>query len=168
MIKTTEFKNKTGNTIKVVVEITREVRTNVAYADGLNIETGKEAVESMNIKIYKDGSLGISTSWEPSIVTRESYVGSYDRIKANGGYARLGDTYISEEIYNVVVATIENCKATLDAEESAEYIELKAKETAKKIVEIAEEKKADEKMKEMIKSGYCPKCGTWCYGECEQ
>ena len=41
-----------------------------------------------------------------------------------------------------------------------------ARQEAKSVKRDAREIKRDTEMKAKIKSGYCPKCGSYCYGDC--
>ena len=162
--RTVTWQTKNGKQAEIRITKTRTVRDNISYADGWNVNLGKETVDLLEIIVRVDGKQVASAHHQPTIVTRAHYAGSYDKIKAAGGYARLGDVYISEETYNTAMAAISEVEA--EAAGTEEYAAIKAEELAK---EARKEAKLQAKAKEyarLVKSGLCLKCQTWCYGDC--
>ena len=83
---------------------------------------------------------------------------------AMGGYARLGDAIIKEARYNEIMAAIAEMEAELT---TPEVEQMKAEETARQqAAEAAADAEAAEYARQ-IKNGLCPKCRTYCYGDCE-
>lgn len=51
---------------------------------------------------------------------------------------------------------------------SNDFLELEQEENKQREErELTRLKKEDERINRLVKSGLCPKCGTWCYGDCE-
>lgn len=101
----------------------------------------------------------------PAVVTEDGYgPADYAKIKAAGGYARLGDTFISEDNYNTIVAAI--AEADAEAAGGAEYEQVKAAEEAEEAREDARLEAQEKELERRIANGFCPKCGTYCYGDC--
>ena len=48
-----------------------------------------------------------------------------------------------------------------------EYEAVKAIEVTKQKISDETERKASEMYTRQLKNGLCPKCGTYCYGDCE-
>lgn len=163
--KTITWTTKDGRSIEVILERTKEVRDNIAYADGWNVPLGKETVDMLDIEIKINGRHQGRTYHAPHIITEKAYKQHYNELVAKGVYARLGDVYINEEKYNMIMAAL----AEIDAEltDTPEYAEVKAVEDAKEAAEIKKLEAEAAEYKQMVKSGLCPKCGTWCYGDCE-
>jgi hypothetical protein len=142
------------------------VRDNIGYADGWNVNLGKETVDRLEITLYVKGNVATRDNHAPHIVTREAYsVKGYEAIKAAGGYARLGDAYINEENYNRVMAAI--TEVEVEAAGDAEFAQIKAEEQDRDAREESAAQAIEEQCRRDIKNGLCPKCGTWCYGDCE-
>jgi hypothetical protein len=133
-VKTVTWTLKDGRTATAVIEVVREMADNIAYADGWNINLGKEKHESMTIEVKINGKFVDRTYQEPRVVSVENYFGAdfVKKVKAMGGYARLTDkVIIKEDIYNEIMAAIE--AAVNEADQDQEYAE-----------KIVEEKKINE------------------------
>lgn len=157
--------NSNGRKIEIEIERTKDVQDNISYADGWNINLGKKTVDSIYIRVFVDGICKTTAYNAPHIIAEQGYHKSYKDLKAKGVYARLGDVYLTETNYNKIMALI----AEIDAEikTTDEYKDVKAQEDAKEAIKVAAEKEAAERYQKLLDSGMCPKCGTWCYGECE-
>lgn len=86
-------------------------------------------------------------------------------IDSDKGAARLGDIFLSKETWELVKkATEELMKKAEETEESKIFnaAEEKKQTIIKKNME--ENKKLNNQRR---KNGYCEKCGTYCYGDCE-
>jgi hypothetical protein len=120
-IRTVEWKTKDGRKIKAVIEVTREMNDNVAYADGWNINLGKKPYEAMTINITLDGKYIDTTYSGPTIVAEPFFQKDFiTKIKGMGGYAKLsGKVIITEEIYNKIITAI--AEATAEAGQDEEY-----------------------------------------------
>lgn len=156
--------SKSGMTVEVQIERTKKIQDDISYADGWNINLGKKTVDSIYFKIFINGKYQTSSYTEPHVITEFGYGSDYKNLVSKGAYARLGDIYLSEVNYNKIIATIAEMDAELGTTE--EFAEVKAQEDAKVAKKEATEKAAEEHYKELIASGMCPKCGTWCYGDC--
>jgi Rad3-related DNA helicase len=162
--KTITWAAKDGRTIEVIIERTKEVRDNIVDADGDKVNLGKETVDRLTIDVRAGGKLITRTSRKPEVLN-EKFYRNYKELRAKGVYARLGDAYINEGQYDMIMASLANIDAELT--ETPEYKEVKAAEEAKEAAEIKKLEDAAAEYKNMVKHGMCPKCGTWCYGDCE-
>lgn len=154
-----------GRTIEIKIERTKEVQDNIAYADGWNVNLGKETVDSIYIQVYVDGKCHSSDYNAPHIITEQSYGKSYKDLKSKGVCGRVANVYLTEENYNKVMALIAEIEAELETTEEFETV--KAQEVAKEARKEAAYTAEAEAYERDIKNGMCPKCGTWCYGDCE-
>jgi len=145
----TEITKNLNNAI-ITVTIDQVVLDKVAYADGGNINIGKEANEFITISVIK-GDLKVFTHDINFFYVLEE--GS--EMKQNGAYARLGDSYLSKETYDSVNLVLEEARSQLIEEE---YNEVKKGQNEKTEVEL---KQADRGF------GFCHKCESYCYGDCE-
>ena len=165
--RTINWTTKDGRKVEVTIEITRNVSDKIAYADGANINIGKETQDITTIEMTVNGKHVTRDYHAPHILTRESYRNSFDKLTAAGAYARLGDAYVGQvnygqimDAYNAAVAEI-NAPATEEAKtEEAEYETIKATEVAKEneIINAKPIKRGP---------GWCDKCHSYCWGDCE-
>lgn len=161
--RSAEWTTEDGRIVKIEVKMIKKTVDDISYADGYNINLGKKTYESTEIKLYINGKLGISSSRLPSIVTKLHYT-KYDEIIAKGGYAVLGDTFISKKPYDAVMALVDELNLISD---DADYLEVKAVETSKKQAEEKAFEAEQSNYEKQLKNGLCPKCGTYCYGDCD-
>lgn len=154
---------KTIDGLTVTVTITKSVNNKKAFSDGWNVDLGKETYENTTITIDKGGvkascrDLNFFTVLDASSSVKKQHPQTH---------ARFGDTYISEKIYNDICSVIAEVESLLVDDQ--EFIEVKAAENHKK----EEQKKEDIKIEKEIKArdshpGWCNKCGSYCYGDCE-
>ena len=165
LTKTASWVTEKGNEVRVEIERTRSIKDNVAYADGWNVNLGKKTVDSLEIEMYVNGKLTARASREPNVIEERFYGNSYAELKAAGAYARLGDAYITEKQYSRIMAAIEELEAQLT--DDNEYAEIKAQEVAKAQSQDEARQEQIARVERLKQSGLCPKCGTWCYGDCE-
>ena len=162
--KTVTWETKDGRNIEVEITKTRGVQEKTANLDGDIVTLGKETVDTLEITLSVNGEFKTRDFDGPNVATRKFYK-NYEKIKAAGAYARLGDVFISEEQYTMVTEAIGELEAEVNTTE--EYAEVKAREEAKEAAKVEADKKESEHYAQLRKSGLCPKCGTWCYGDCE-
>lgn len=155
----------TGKAMEVEVKITHKVNDKTANLDGDIVNLGKETFDSIEIRLMVDGNCAEFSRYAPKLVTEQGYKRDYDRLKAKGVYARLSDTYIGKELYDIIMSVIADTEAGFAAD--TEYAEIKAAEEARETQREALDKAAAERYAKQIKNGLCPKCGTYCYGDCE-
>ena len=158
---------KDGRKVEITIEITRNVSDKIAYADGANINIGKETQDLTIIEMTADGKHITRSYHAPHILTRESYRNSFDKLTAAGAYARIGDAYVGKEnyeaimeAYNAAVAEINAPATEEDKAEAAEYETVKTAEVEKEtaIVNAKPIKRGP---------GWCDKCQSYCWGDCE-
>ena len=121
--RTVEIKMQSG-VVTLDIEVTRELREEIAYADGYNIPMGKKVHESMKITILHNGKKVDDTNWMPAVirtVEKKSYPAA--------AHATLGGKVIlTEANYNLVMEAINS--ATVEVETAisadAEYTEVKS------------------------------------------
>ena len=161
--RTVEIKMQSG-VVTLNIEVTRELREEIAYADGYNISLGKKVYEAMKITILHNGKKVIDTNWMPAVIRASEK----ERYPATA-YAILGGKVIlTETNYNL---TMEAINSAIDEAETAistdvEYTEVKASEAAKKAIGETNLRAKEAHYTEQLKNGLCPKCGTYCYGDC--
>lgn len=150
---------KEKNGVKVTVSYEKAV----VYADNYN-KIGASTHNFVKMTIEFNGQkitnndLGFF-----SIIDRS--VGRNDELDKRA-YARFGDHFISEATYKLVKSALDEAKA--DAKESDEY------KATKKSEEIRQdrENKEDAKYAKITKNrekhvGWCDKCQSYCYGDCQ-
>ncbi len=136
------------------IEVTRQVVDKIAYADGENINLGKETYKNTTIEIIRDGKVVATGNRIDTNISADA--------KKAGGYAQVGSAVLLKEVCEKIAALI--IEATEEAEKDEEYTEVKNEET-----------EADEKEMAIIRnakpetrgSGWCNKCKSYCYGDCE-
>ncbi len=154
-----------GRKIEIKIERTKEVQDNISYSDGWDINLGKKTVDNLYILVYVDGKCKTTDYNAPHVITELGYHSSYKELVSKGVYARVGDVYLTEVNYNKIMEAIAESEAEMEMPE--EFEQIKAQEIAKEVKKEAAEKAASEHYQKLLDSGMCPKCGTWCYGDCE-
>lgn len=129
-----------GKAIKVVITITRETIKNSVYADGWNVDIGNKAYQTDKISVFVNNNKIEDTDLDLYIDSK--------------GNRHLTNKIMVTDMaaYNKALAVIADAKA--EAEQDEEWKAAKAAENTK------------EAKSKAIKSGLCPKCGTYCYGDC--
>lgn len=140
------IKTKENNGIKVTVKATKKYIDVTSYADGWNVKTGKELYENTVVRIEKDGKKAETSK---SLIYK---LNEKDRIKKEKPhfYARFGTYYISEEAYNLIKSVLKEVEEEMN----------------EKFGEATEKKKYTHS-KEKKHFGWCDKCHSYCYGDCE-
>jgi hypothetical protein len=164
MTKTTTvaWKTQKGQTIEAKIEFVRELREETTYADGYNISYGTKTHEELKITIMLDGKKVLTSNWMPAKTT----AADKKRLPATAYAIIGGKVIITEETYNMVMDAINTLKAEADAETDAKYAEVKAAEKAQEATQKAIDKTQSKAHIQALKNGLCPKCGTYCYGDC--
>lgn len=105
-----------GKTIEV--ELVREVRDKVAFADGDNIVVGREIVEYQNIYFY-DGKKLIASGKSISPMVGKNV----ESMRKQGAVAQIGNAAISQQVVDMIQAAF----VELDSEnpKSQEYLAIK-------------------------------------------
>jgi hypothetical protein len=166
-MKATRSITRTANDGRVmVIEIERikEVTDDIAYADGWNFPVGKKTVDLLEITLTAGDKMILRSHNAPEVL-EEKYYRNYKEMRAKGAYARLGDAYVNEETYNLIVTALAEIDAELTG--NPEFAEVKAMEDAKEAAKERAANAAREEYDRLVASGMCPKCQTWCYGDCE-
>jgi len=148
-------------TAKIEISLTREVTDKVAYADGYNIKTGREVYESYDITITsKKNGKSVHTYGKPNF----SFSSKWNTMP-EGAFARIGDAYISEATYRLMKGMIAELDAEVGKSDEQVALEVKAEAQKKAYDELLDQEAAEYARK--IKNGFCPKCHSYCYGDCE-
>ena len=154
---------KTFENLTVTVNIERTAVDNIAYADGDNIKIGVTPYECIEVSINKDGKKAFTRNTDFIYVLTTA---QKKPLKNNMIFARFGDTYIGEDVYNKVMLTIADAKKEVPGD--ADYLAAKKAEADKAAAQIEANKKAAADYADLVASpGYCTKCGSWCYGDCQ-
>ena len=169
MYKMKVSKSKTVNFGKVTVVITIEKGTITIprYFDGY--EMGDETTLVDNFKIDFNGQATATT--RPTLITEKSF--GYSKKMENGAVYECEGSRVAfkKESGQVVLQAIKELEKEVHQampEETKAQIESIQQEIAESEArdKAALEAEAEQYQKN-IKSGMCPKCGTWCYGDCE-
>jgi len=163
--RTVKWKTKAGQNVDVEIIRTRNVENEVAYADGQNIELGKKTIDRLEIVLSVDGVRRDSGSNEPKVITKSAFGRYYEELVQAGAYARLGNMYISRDNYHLVMTALAEIEAELT--ETAEYAEVKAAEAAKEAEKEANILASKKDYEAKTRNGWCPKCESYCYGDCD-
>lgn len=161
--KTIAWTTKNGKQIEVEITRIRKIQDNISYADGYNVNLGKETCDSLVIEVKGDNKFLTRSYHAPAVI--DNMYRDYDKYKAAGVHARLGDIFIGEEQYNNIMALITQLDAEVTGGE--EFAAVKAQETAKETKKAETLDREAAEYARMVKSGLCPKCHSYCYGDCE-
>ena len=142
--------------VEITINVERSVEMETAYSDGWNVELGNKTYESLEITIYVNGKCKDSSRCKP-------YPTSNQEAIKKGAYASVGHTYMNEEKYNLIIEAIKEAEKECISEE---YLEVKAIENEKVKIDEEKELESEKKYQQALKSGLCPRCGTYCYGDC--
>lgn len=159
LTKTAETENAT-----IVASLTRQVNDKTAYADGYNLITGRELYQRYEVQLTSKRNGKSILSSHPEIAHLVSKTEKRDKAPT-GAYARLGDAYISQQLYDLIVGMC----AQLDAElgKSDEWVALEAEAAERKRIGLKNLEQREAEMAERAKnSGWCPICKDWTYGDC--
>ena len=164
IIKSVKWTLGNGKAIECKIKATKSVSEDVIYADGWNIPNGKKTYSNTEINIYIDDKHYKECS-APAIVEEPFYTkATINQVKSMGGYAMMaGSVVLKKEIYEEIMAAIDVAEKE---SETAEYLEVKAIENAKEAKKVEAGKIAKARYNNLVKNGLCPKCGTFCYGDC--
>ena len=157
--KVINWVSASGAKVEITVEVSKSVENEVAYADGANIEIGTETNESKTITIIANGKTVVSSYGDPQISTRP------EQIKL--GYAHIGKVYFDQAKYEMIMGEV--AAAELEATDEVFTATKNVEKQVEKQIEtelVAKEELADAEYAKQIKNGLCPKCGTYCYGDC--
>ena len=153
-----------GKEFEITVKIKRKMVRENCYADGWDVKLAPKEVKTCKVVIKVDGKDFISTSERPSILDPASCLDKVTLKKNPRAYAQCGwNRYLSKGLYDIVIATIAECEAGM----GAKYAEAKIEEAKAEQMRAEKEAKAEKKYQEKIKNGWCPKCQSYCYGDCE-
>jgi len=164
MTRTTSWTTDRGNKITASVTISHDVEDNNINLDGHVSNVGKITVDTLWIVVTVNGSQKCSTSAMPTIITKEWYSRDYDRLVSKGIYARVGDMYLSKDQYNQIMDLINSINAEINL--TPEYIATKKAEEKTDAQQKLNDDQEREDYQRQLKNGLCPKCGTYCYGDC--
>lgn len=165
MEKKITWTTSTGKEVVVTVEAAHEVKDNIVNADGDKINLGQVTEDALHIVMTVDGKVKADTTRAPQVLTLQSCGNYYGDLIAKGAYARLGDTYIARELYDLIMAAIRDAWAEADTPE--DYLEIKARIALEAAQKAAQARKAKGDYQRQLDQGLCPKCGTYCYGDCD-
>jgi hypothetical protein len=159
---------KTQETEKAIYQITltREIMDKVAFLDGDSRVTGREVYESYEIRITpKATGKTFVHSGKPGAFAFLELPFRQEKYP-QGAYARLGNAYISQDVYDILTGMIEELNA--ENEKSDEQVAIENAEAAKKQKAIENEKRINaEQAERETHDGWCNKCHSYCYGDCE-
>lgn len=158
--------SSTNKAIECKITSTREAQSDIAYADGYNIDLGKITHEDTNIKITIDGKF-FDSCYEPKLVVEPYFSAAVvKQVKSLGGVALLANKIaLTQDIYNQIMSVINETQ--VQASKDEEYTAVKAIEIKKELDEIIKEQVQLDNYKKQIANVLCPKCGSYCYGDCE-
>jgi|SRR3990167_8819195 len=160
---TKSIKMDNGNTITVT--ITRTVSDKVSYSDGWNIPMGREKYESMEISLYH--AQAGKTVKGNSVSKLYDHNQSDKDARKQGAVAKIGGTgtYLGQKAYDAVMTLI----ADTDAEcgKTDEFAALEREEAERKAAGEENMRRMEAEQREREKHpGWCNKCHSYCYGDC--
>ena len=141
---------RTIQTGKATVEIEMTYYHEKANLDGDIFET-KNIAKVVSANLYIDGKWIEKSS--------ENFIYAIDSEKG-----RFGDKFITVARITEILEAIEGMHIELSKEFGAKT---PSEIVAEKIESERQEKANDEHYEKQLKNGLCPKCGTYCYGDCE-
>ena len=145
-------------TAKVAIKLTRNVSDKIADLDGDCFVTGREIYEDYEVTVTsKINNQSIHTTGKPGGF-------AFFAPRADGA-ARLGDAYVSREIYDVAIALIAELDAALPKTDEQLKIEADQVE-AKHMADVELDAIAKDEAEQRQHPGWCDKCGSYCYGDC--
>ena len=151
---------ESGAIISVTVE--RYITDEVIYADGDNIKTGKkEATTTVALRITPKGGKSHFFRSLPRVLSNHSK----DTIGNQDAHAILDGMLMPKELYTAIMAMYEEALAEVDSEE---YQQIQAEEAEEKAqIEANQAEIAEMEAERRAHPGWCDKCGSYCYGDCE-
>lgn len=158
--KTVNWKTSAGKEVEVKIERTLKVQDKIVNLDGDKVNLGKETVDITYIELTVDGKFITRAYTAP----RQLDPVKDKNLVAKGVHARLGDAYIAEELYNLIIIALEEIEIEITT--NTEFAEVKAEEEKEEARLEETYRKEEENYNKAIKNGLCPKCGTYCYGDC--
>jgi hypothetical protein len=153
--KSVKWTSSTGKDIEATIITTREMRDEIVYADGDSVNLGPRPYTYDIIKVTLDGKL----------IEQSSQIGlATGKAKQQGAYGMIGSKVgiADPAIYERILTAIAEAKA--EAATDPDYAAYAAAQQAK---ETEVDNKDAERYARQVKNGLCPKCGTYCYGDCE-
>jgi hypothetical protein len=145
IVKLVKWTSAAGKNVEAKIEVTRKMNDNIAYADGYNINLGKEAYESLKITVSVDGEYFADSMCEPSVVDERYYGKEFMfNFKKSGAYALIGSKVgVRKDVYENIMATI--AEATTEASQDEEYAaHIEAKKATEEAARPAKEAAAKE------------------------
>jgi hypothetical protein len=158
---------RTAETEKAIITIklTREVIDDVHYMDGYNISAGREVYENYEVKItHKASGKTIKARGKPGGFAFFKKADQFGKMPA-GAYARIGDAYITEEIYDIAMSMIAELDAEIAKSDEQVAIEIASAEI-KRQAEANQSRIEAEYSERRNNSGWCSRCNDWTYGDC--
>ena len=149
---------RTIDNITVTVNYTKTV----VYADS-NAKLGASTFENAEMTVEKNGKKAKCNDKNFFYPLRKEEI---ERMGNAMIFARFGNTYVSEPVYNVIKTVLAEAKAA--CEEPEEFGVVRTKE-------IARTEKEGREAREYAKivaarkahPGWCDKCQSYCYGDCQ-
>lgn len=162
--KTVNMGTKDGKTVEINITKTCKVQPKTVSLDGDIVNLGKETIDTLYITISVDGECKATATRKPEIIEPRFYK-NYEQLKSAGVHARLGDAFIGENQYDAIMNAIAELETEVTGDQ--EFAEVKEQEEVKKTEQKETLKARAEEHARLAKNGLCPKCGTWCHGDCE-
>jgi hypothetical protein len=135
---------------KATITISVKYNNKIADLDGQLFDT-KEISKIVNIELYAEGNL-IEKSCEEFVYGVDSEKG------------RFGNIYILASTVTKILETLKEMHKEISISlNTLTPEEIQKTEKAQEVQNIADVKMLDA----LIENGLCPKCGTFCYGDCE-
>jgi len=158
-MKQVSWKSRDGRDITVTITAEAKVYTSSSTLDGDQVSNYRTADLSVEIIARLEGKdIGRQSGryLQPSLDYKNAY--------------RLGKLVILPENASRVLQAIDDEISEVEAAASEEYRTLMAR---KRELEAARRKREEERLNEAReleahrrRNGYCPKCKTYCYGDC--
>lgn len=151
---------RNGQQATVTVDYSRTVEDEIAYADGDNINTGhRYVVESIGLTFV----LGDVRVVGNCLQRLRPEIPADAQVIAKGAYGMLGNVGLQREPFEAIEAIIAELRA---ASTTPEMEELEAARKADHKSAIERSDRDDKEYFRQLRDGLCPRCGTYCCGDC--
>ena len=157
--RSTETKNS-----KITIKITRSVTDKTAYSDGYNTKIGREVAEYFDIALHsKEYGFTKRTSGK-----RNDYgMPKIDQDAPAGAVGRMGNqVWLSREVYDIIIGMMDELEVEVPKTDEQNQIEAEEVER-KRIGQENMDRMSKEHAARQRHPGWCEKCQSYCYGDCE-
>lgn len=156
-MKSTRSAEFVVNNTKIQMTVSKDIFEKTEYFDGYNM--GQKTIESndVQIKVSRDGkSMNVRGNKLGDYAVCEKVEEKYNKMAYDkGARGRIGSGYVGQEIYDAICETYEKLSEEIEAELPS----------IEKQPEIKPQKVSVHKEHGV---GWCDKCQSYCFGDCQE